>query len=156
MAQHRDNLVIEGGQIEQQAEYRRRRSLKFRAKMRAHRAKLFSDPFHKKDRSCKNEKKIEAAKRRRRNSLGKFNFEGESASGAVSYTIGGSEPVRKPNCCKQLNHPCFTVSKIVVSEPADQYSPMRSEEDQTQRFVLTPLKQRQNTTNFFSWVDLVK
>ena len=58
-----------------EADYRRKRSLKFRAKMRAWRSKVFNDPFHKKNRTIKNENKVIAAKRRKRDDTGKFNYE---------------------------------------------------------------------------------
>ena len=49
--------------------------MKFRAKMRAQRSRVFNDPFHKKDRNHKNPNKVIAAKRRQRDDSGKFNFE---------------------------------------------------------------------------------
>ena len=39
------------------------------------RAKMFNDPFYKQDRSQKNLNKVVAAKRRKRDGTGKFNFE---------------------------------------------------------------------------------
>ena len=39
------------------------------------RAKIFNDPFYKQDRSQKNLNKVFAAKRRKRDDTGKFNFE---------------------------------------------------------------------------------
>jgi hypothetical protein len=56
-------------------EYRRKRSLKFREKMRLWRAKNFNDAFHKVDRNQKNANKVNAALRRKRDETGKFNFE---------------------------------------------------------------------------------
>ena len=49
--------------------------MKFRAKMRAQRSRIFNDPFYKKDRNHKNPNKVVAAKRRQRDDSGKFNFE---------------------------------------------------------------------------------
>jgi len=43
--------------------------------MRDWRTSVFGDPFHKKDRARKNENKVIAAKRRKRDDSGKFNFE---------------------------------------------------------------------------------
>lgn len=60
---------------DEKIDLRRKRSLKFRAKMRAWRTSVFGDPFHKKDRTMKNENKVIAAKRRKRDDTGKFNFE---------------------------------------------------------------------------------
>ena len=51
--------------------------------MRAHRAKVFNDPFYKKDRSAKNLNKVIAAKRRKRDGTGKFNFEEEGVEAAA-------------------------------------------------------------------------
>ena len=91
LAQRRDDILIESEAAEKdgasesavsfqesvfgRVDYRRRRSLKFRFKMRELRDKLFGNPFHKKDREAKNENKVIAAKRRRRDGTGKFNFE---------------------------------------------------------------------------------
>ena len=58
-------------------DYRRKRSLKFRAKQREWRKRVFQAPFHRKDRS-KNMNKVSAAKRRKRDRTGKFNLEDES------------------------------------------------------------------------------
>ena len=68
-------ILNNGNLVEECDDYRRRRSLKFREKMRARRAKLFDDPFYKRDRTLKNANKVEAAKRRKRDGTGKFNFE---------------------------------------------------------------------------------
>lgn len=81
MAVHRDDTSIEAGLIEDVGiSYRKKRSLKFREKMRSVRKKIFNDPFHKKDRSLKNANKVNAAKRRLRDETGKFNFEKFSGS----------------------------------------------------------------------------
>ena len=63
ITQKRDDLIIEGQEYEDEKDYRRKRSLKFRAKMRDWRKKVFKDPFHRKVRK-KNKNKILAAKRR--------------------------------------------------------------------------------------------
>ena len=42
-------------------DYRRKRSLKFRAKQRKQRAQIFGDAFHKQDRSVKSLNKVLAA-----------------------------------------------------------------------------------------------
>ena len=68
-------MIIEGKRFEEVDDQRRKRSLKFRAKQRAMRAKIFNDPFYKQDRSQKNMNKVVAAKRRKRDDTGKFNFE---------------------------------------------------------------------------------
>jgi len=75
LAQMHDDAVIKHNLIDKEDEYRRRRSLKYREKMRARRLKLFNDPFFKLDRSFKNSNKVNAAKRRQRDGTGKFNFE---------------------------------------------------------------------------------
>ena len=75
LAQLRDEIIIEGQRFEEVDDQRRKRSLKFRAKQRAMRAKMFNDPFYKQDRSQKNLNKVVAAKRRKRDGTGKFNFE---------------------------------------------------------------------------------
>ena len=43
--------------------------------MRKWRVETFADPFHKQDRTIKSESKVLAAKRRKRDDTGKFNFE---------------------------------------------------------------------------------
>ena len=45
--------------------------------MRAWRTKVFKDPLYRVDRSKKNANKVIAAKRRKRDTFGKFNFEEE-------------------------------------------------------------------------------
>ena len=55
--------------------YSRKRSLKFREKMRKWRTQTFGDAFHKQDRSVKSLNKQLAAKRRKRDDTGKFNLE---------------------------------------------------------------------------------
>ena len=75
LAQKRDDALIESNLIEEEEDFRRRRSLKFRKKMRDRRSKLYDDPFYKPDRSIKNSNKVAAAKRRKRDGAGKFNFE---------------------------------------------------------------------------------
>ena len=77
LSQKRDDLLIKGNCFnEKNLDYRRKRSLKFRAKQRAWRTLLFQNPFHRKDRS-KNLNKQVAAKRRKRDDTGKFNIEQE-------------------------------------------------------------------------------
>jgi len=80
LRQRLDDCLIEANLIEGEAKYRRRRSLKFRQKMRARRQKLFKDRLHRPDRTVKNENKIVAAKRRKRDDLGKFNLESEDSA----------------------------------------------------------------------------
>ena len=77
LAQMRDDAIIEGKCYERvcKNDYRRLRSLKFRAKMRDKRSQLYNDPFFKKDRNIKNLNKVNAAKNRKRDDTGKFNFE---------------------------------------------------------------------------------
>ena len=75
LAQKRDDAMIESNLVEEEEDFRRRRSLKFRKKMRDRRSKLFDDPFFRPDRSVKNSNKVAAAKRRKRDDAGKFNFE---------------------------------------------------------------------------------
>lgn len=70
-----DDNIIKAQLIEGEVDYRRKRSLKFREKRQAWRQKIFDDPFHKLDRSQKNVNKAVAAKRRKRDIHGKFNFE---------------------------------------------------------------------------------
>ena len=77
LRQKRDSAIIEGNQIDSEKSYRRKRSLKFREKMRAWRTKVFKDPLYRVDRSIKNANKVIAAKRRKRDTFGKFNFEEE-------------------------------------------------------------------------------
>lgn len=77
LRQKRDSAIIEGNQIDSEKSYRRKRSLKFREKMRAWRKKVFKDPLYRVDRSIKNANKVIAAKRRKRDTFGKFNFEEE-------------------------------------------------------------------------------
>ena len=77
LRQKRDSAIIEGNQIDSEKSYRRKRSLKFREKMRAWRTKVFKDPLYRVDRSVKNANKVIAAKRRKRDTFGKFNFEEE-------------------------------------------------------------------------------
>ena len=92
LRQKRDSAIIETEQIDQESSYRRKRSLKFREKMRAWRLKVFKDPLYRTDRTIKNANKVVAAKRRKRDNTGKFNFEehekeeskGEAKSRAVS------------------------------------------------------------------------
>lgn len=77
LRQKRDSAIIEGNKIDSEKSYRRKRSLKFREKMRAWRTKVFKDPLYRVDRSVKNANKVIAAKRRKRDTFGKFNFEEE-------------------------------------------------------------------------------
>ena len=77
LRQKRDSAIIEGNLIDSEKSYRRKRSLKFREKMRAWRTKVFKDPLYRVDRSIKNANKVIAAKRRKRDTFGKFNFEEE-------------------------------------------------------------------------------
>jgi hypothetical protein len=93
-AQKRDHAIIEAGLFDQVMDERRKRSLKFRATMRSRREKIFQDPFHKPDRSFKNENKVTAAKRRKRDDSGKFNLEQEQRQLPASDPDGqeGSEP----------------------------------------------------------------
>ena len=77
LRQKRDSAIIEGNQIDSEKSYRRKRSLKFREKMRAWRTKVFKAPLYRVDRSIKNANKVIAAKRRKRDTFGKFNFEEE-------------------------------------------------------------------------------
>ena len=65
-------------------DYRRKRSLKFRAKQRKQRALTFGDAFHKQDRSVKSLNKVLAAKRRKRDYQGKFNLE---AKKEIVFTV---------------------------------------------------------------------
>jgi hypothetical protein len=74
LAQLRDDVMIEGKSFEGE-NYRRKRSLKFRVKMRVKRSKVFGDSFHKQDREYKNANKVIAALRRKRDDAGKFNLE---------------------------------------------------------------------------------
>ena len=74
LLQERDHLIIKAQSIGKEKEYRRKRSLKFRAKMRDWREKVFNDAFHRKDR-MKNLNKQIAARRRQRDGKGKFNLE---------------------------------------------------------------------------------
>lgn len=46
--------------------------------MRDKRSRLYNDPFYKKDRNVKNQNKVIAAKNRKRDDTGKFNFENNS------------------------------------------------------------------------------
>ena len=75
LKQQRDGNIIKAKRIDDELDYRRKRSLKFREKRQAWRQKVFNDPFHKLDRSQKNLNKAVAAKRRKRDIHGKFNFE---------------------------------------------------------------------------------
>ena len=76
LVQMRDEKILTDAKfMSETVDYRRKRSLKFRAKMRAQRSRIFNDPFHKKDRNHKNPNKVIAAKRRQRDDSGKFNFE---------------------------------------------------------------------------------
>ncbi len=77
LAQLRDDALIEGKCYERvvKNDYRRLRSLKFREKMRQRRSYLYNDPFFKKDRNLKNLNKVNAAKNRKRDDTGKFNYE---------------------------------------------------------------------------------
>ena len=77
LKQKKDSAIIEGKLIDSEKSYRRKRSLKFREKMRAWRTKVFKDPLYRVDRSIKNANKVIAAKRRKRDTFGKFNFEEE-------------------------------------------------------------------------------
>ena len=77
LKQKKDSAIIEGKLIDSEQSYRRKRSLKFREKMRAWRTKVFKDPLYRVDRSIKNANKVIAAKRRKRDTFGKFNFEEE-------------------------------------------------------------------------------
>lgn len=77
LKQKKDSAIIEGKLIDSEKSYRRKRSLKFREKMRAWRTKVFKDPLYRVDRSIKNANKVIAAKRRKRDTFGKFNYEEE-------------------------------------------------------------------------------
>ena len=58
--------------IDEKENYRRKRSLKFRAMMCNRRNKLFGEPFLRVDRKSKNAGKARAAKNRERDDTGKF------------------------------------------------------------------------------------
>ena len=77
LAKQIDDRIIEMGIDDDvlELDYRRKRSLKFRAKQRKQRAETFGDAFHKQDRSFKSLNKVLAAKRRKRDGQGKFNLE---------------------------------------------------------------------------------
>ena len=88
MSQLRDDVIISNNYVEEVSSDRRKRSLKFRAKMRRIREIHYGDCFFKKDRSLKNVNKALAARRRRRDKTGKFDYqESEKES---------SEPDMKP------------------------------------------------------------
>ena len=91
MVQHLDDLAIkrimETGTGSQEADYRRKRSLKFRAKMRQWRQATFANAFFKPDRTVKSELKVLAAKRRKRDDGGKFNFEAKKKSKEVKFNV---------------------------------------------------------------------
>ena len=77
LAQMIDDAIIIGCRIDEVFDYRRRRSLMFRSRMRNKRAALYKNPLFKPDRTSKNSAKSEQAKRRWRNKLGQFNFRGQ-------------------------------------------------------------------------------
>ena len=81
LAKQIDDRIIEMGIDDDvlELDYRRKRSLKFRAKQRKQRAETFGDAFHKQDRSFKSLNKVLAAKRRKRDDQGKFNLEAKKA-----------------------------------------------------------------------------
>ena len=49
---------------------------------------MFNDPFYKQDRSQKNLNKVVAAKRRKRDGTGKFNFEAGMTESDIEVDIG--------------------------------------------------------------------
>ena len=84
ISQERDDFIISTKLFERDfaESYRRIRSLRFRAKMRECRDRIFSDPFHKQSRE-KNIKKVLAAKRRKRDEAGLF-YEGKKRKACKS------------------------------------------------------------------------
>ena len=77
LAQMIDDAIILNCRIDNIFDYRRRRSLMFRSKMRNKRAALYKDPLFKPNRTSKNSARSKQAKRRWRNKQGQFKLRGQ-------------------------------------------------------------------------------
>ena len=119
-----DDRVIEAGLYEEERDARRKRSLKFRAKMRARRLNLFKDAFHKPDRTLKNLNKAAAALRRRRDGTGKFNFEERQVSSVAQSPPRPTFQSRMSNGSSVESGKIFRIEKLSIPVASQNWSSM--------------------------------
>lgn len=119
--------------------------------MRDKRSRLYNDPFYKKDRNVKNQNKVIAAKNRKRDDTGKFNFENQSKQ--VDFRVSvpqlpiveqhhtDSVAVNEPSLLPINNNMC----QSLPCPPGDE----------SHVHVLTPLAHPASKT-VFSWNELLR
>ena len=79
------------------------------------RTKIFNDPFYKQDRSHKNLNKVVAAKRRKRDGTGKFNFEEADNLQKVKDVVIEEQAPMRPQPAQQQDQQ--SIKKNVMKLP---------------------------------------